>query len=97
MSARKAFLNSFKVPMSFWGLRPLHPRQGPCPWTKAPGPHRALKRAPGPHAVKAHALCALELMLRVRNFNQKSKTGSFSHKTGNFQILAKSLSPAHNF
>ena len=61
--------------MSFRGLRPTG----------------ALKRAPGPHAVKACALCTLKLTLRVRNFNQKSKTDSFSHKTGNFQILAKSL------
>ena len=29
--------------------------------------------------------------LGLITFNHKSKTGSFSHKTGNFQILAKSL------
>ena len=31
-------------------------------------PTGALKRAPGPHAVKARALCTLELTLRVRNY-----------------------------
>ena len=40
------------------------------PGAPPPGlePTGALKRAPGPHAVRARALCALELTLRVRNY-----------------------------
>ena len=47
---------------------PWPPPPAPPPGALPLDPTGALERAPGPHAVKARALCALELTLRVRNY-----------------------------
>ena len=47
---------------------PGAPPPGPLPGALPLDPTGALERAPGPHTVKARALCALELTLRVRNY-----------------------------
>ena len=66
MSARKAFLRSFKVLYNPWASG------GSAPWTPNRAlpldPTGALKRTRGPHAVKTRAFCVLELTLRVRNY-----------------------------
>ena len=67
MSAKKAFLFKGVLKCSNpWasGAPPPQPPPGALPLD----PTGALKRAPGPHAVKARVLCALELTLRVRNY-----------------------------
>ena len=43
---------------------------GPPPGALPLDPTGALMRAPGPHAVKARVLCALDLTLRLRNYFQ---------------------------
>ena len=77
---------------------PGAPPPGPPPGALPLDPTGALKRAPGPHAVRlARYARSNSRFAFVINYFQISKTGSFFHKTGNFQILAKSLGEEHDF
>ena len=88
MSARKDFLGVLKC-YNPWASG------GSAPWTPARGFAPGLPLDPTPWGLARFARSSSRYAFVITSC-QKIKTGSFFHKTGNIQILAKSLDGAQN-